>query len=217
MVRVGIIDSGPADLRGADAMAFDADGRAVAARPDRLGHGTAVECMIARACPEAALRHAQVFDDRAVTSALRVAAALEWLVGAGDVDVVGLSLGLAADRAVLAEAVARAVAAGVVLVAAHPAQGPSPFPAGYPGVIAATGDARCTWDQVSHLRGRLFGAWCNSPERGGQGMAGASLGAARLTGHLAALMAQGHARDPQAIMATLSDRAAYKGRERRCA
>ncbi|WP_305971787.1 MULTISPECIES: S8 family serine peptidase [unclassified Mameliella] len=217
MVRVGIIDSGPADLRGADAMAFDADGRAVAARPDRLGHGTAVAAMIARACPQAALRHAQVFDDRAVTSALRVAAALDWLVGAGDVDVVGLSLGLAADRAVLAQAVARAVSAGVILVAAHPAQGASPFPAGYPGVIAATGDARCTWDQVSHLRGRLFGTWCNSPEQGGQGMAGASLGAARLTGHVAALVSAGHARDTGAIMATLAKRAAYVGRERRCA
>ncbi|MBV6638987.1 MAG: subtilisin [Mameliella sp.] len=217
MVRVGIIDSGPADLRGADAMAFDADGRAVPARPDRLGHGAAVERMIARACPTAALRHAQVFDDRAVTSALRVAAALDWLVGSGDVDVVGLSLGLAANRAVLAEAVARAVSAGVVLVAAHPAQGPSPFPAGYPSVIAATGDARCGWDQVSHLRGKLFGAWCNSPEHGGQGMAGASLGAARTTGHVAALLTDGHAREPLEIMTTLARTAAYTGRERRCA
>lgn len=216
MVRVGIIDSGPAELRGAE-MAFDGDGRAVAARPDRLGHGSAVERVILRAYPDAQVRHGQVFDDRAVTSALRVAAALDWLVAAGNVDVVGLSLGLAADRAVLAQAVARAVSAGVVLVAAHPAQGASPFPAGYPSVIAATGDARCGWDQVSHLRGKLFGAWCNSPERGGQGMAGASLGAARLTGHVAALLSTGHARDPQAIMATLARGAAFAGRERRCA
>lgn len=217
MVRVGIIDSGPAELRGADAMGFDGDGRAVAARPDHLGHGSAVERVILQACPEAQVRHAQVFDDRAVTSALRVASALDWLVASGDVDVVGLSLGLSADRAVLAEAVARAISAGVVLVAAHPAQGASPFPAGYPSVIAATGDARCGWEEVSHLRDKLFGAWCNSPERGGQGMAGASLGAARLTGHVAALLAGGHGREPSAIMATLAREAAFVGRERRCA
>ncbi|MBY6144766.1 subtilisin [Mameliella alba] len=217
MVRVGIIDSGPAVLDGADAMAFDADGRAHVARPDRLGHGSAVERVIARACPTAVLRHAQVFDDRAVTSALRVAAALDWLTGAGDVDVVGLSLGLAADRTVLADAVDRAVAAGVVLVAAHPAQGASPFPAGYPSVIAATGDARCAWHELSHLRGKLFGAWCNSPERGGQGMGGASLGAARLTGHVAEMLSDGHPRDPGRLMDTLAKQAAYVGRERRCA
>lgn len=217
MVRIGIIDSGPARLDGADAMGFDRDGRPIAAHQDRLGHGSAVERVLTRSCPGAQMRHAQVFDARAVTSALRVAAALDWLVAAGDVDVIGLSLGLASDRPVLAAAVARAVEAGVVLVAAHPAQGASPFPAGYPGVIAATGDARCGWDEISHLRGHLFGAWCNSPERGGQGMAGASLGAARLTGHVAALLATAHARAPAEIMVTLAKGAAFTGRERRCA
>ncbi|MBN7783324.1 hypothetical protein JYP51_00240 [Ponticoccus gilvus] len=217
MLRIGIIDSGPARLDGACAMGFDAKGQPVAAQPDRLGHGSAVEAVLTRACPGAALRHAQVFGDRAVTSALRVAAALDWLVAGGDVQVIGLSLGLAADRAVLADAVTRAIGAGVVLVAAHPAQGASPFPAGYPGVIAATGDARCGWGDVSHLRGRLFGAWCNSPERGGQGMAGASLGAARMTGHVAALIGAGHPPVPEALMATLARNAALTGRERRCA
>ena len=217
MVRVGIIDSGPAVLDGADALAFDAAGQACPAQPDRLGHGSAVAAVIARACPAAHLRHAQVFEDRAVTSALRVASALDWLTTSSEVDVICFSLGLAADRAVLADAVARSLAADVVLVAAHPAQGKAPFPAGYAGVIAATGDARCAWSEVSHLGSKVFGAWCNSPERGGQGMAGASLGAARITGHVAALLSEGHDRGPQTIITTLMRNAAYAGRERRSA
>ena len=80
MVRVGVIDSGgPADDppgERAMARAFLADGAVHPAEPDRLGHGTAVAAIIRRAAPGAAILHAQVFGDRPLTSALRVAAAL---------------------------------------------------------------------------------------------------------------------------------------------
>jgi len=216
MRAVGIIDSGAAPGLPGAARAFDADGAGHDALPDRLGHGTAVARTILRACPSARLVHAQVFDARPVTSALRVAAALDWLVARGDVRLVCLSLGLSADRAVLAEAVARAQAAGLVLVAAHPARGPAPWPAAYPGVIAGTGDARCGWDALSRLGSRLFGAWCNSPEHGGSGMGGASLGTARLAGHVAAIMADGIGTS-EAVLDALARRAGHHGAERKTA
>lgn len=208
--RIGIVDSGgpPDAMRGA--RAFLPGGEA-APSPDRLGHGTACAALIARAAPGAALIHAQVFADRPVTSADRVARAVRWLVP--QCDLVLMSLGLAADREPLRDACAEAVLAGVVLVASAPARGGACWPAAYPGVIAATGDARCGWDQLSLLPGGRIGAWCASPEQGGGGMGGASLGAARVAGHLAAHW--GAARGDAA--AWLSARAVHIGAERRVA
>lgn len=204
--RVGIVDSGgPAgDLAGA--RAFLAAGEAEAL-PDRLGHGMAVAALVRAAAPDAALRHAQVFADRPVTSADRVARAIRWLTP--DSDIILLSLGLAADREVLRAACAEAVAAGRWLVAAHPARGAPCWPAAYPGVIAASGDARCGWDDLSALPGGVIGAWCGSPERGGTGMGGASLAAARVAGHLAAAFPVPDAQ------AWLTARAVHRGPERR--
>nr|WP_235376438.1 S8 family serine peptidase [Pseudomonas nitroreducens] len=192
---------------------------AVTARADRLGHGTVVASTIRRACPGAVITHAQVFDDRPVTSALRVAAALRWFASmqeASRVDIVCMSLGLREDRRPLREAVELAARAGILLVASHPARGPSCYPAAYPDVLAGTGDARCSWDQLSHLGDRLFGAWSNSPELGGCGMAGASLGAARLAGHVAEIFdAEGRGSAINDVMARLKQRALFFGPERR--
>lgn len=222
MVCVGVIDSGgpPDDPAGPVAgRAFLADGSAVPLLPDRLGHGSAVSAILRRACPGVRLLHAQVFDDRPVTSALRVAAALRWFAGmpAGQrPEVICMSLGLGADRAPLRSACAHLVASGAVLVAAHPARGPACYPAAYPGVIAATGDARCGWDDLSRLGPALFGAWCNSPERNAPGMGGASIGAARLAGHLAALAAaQGPLVGAGAAIAALAPLIRHVGPERR--
>lgn len=228
MIRVGVIDSGgppddlPGDMSGerATARRFAADGAIGPAGPDRLGHGSAVAAIIRRACPGAAIMHAQVFDDRPVTSALRVAAALHWFADmemdmGGRPALICLSLGLAADRAPLRDACARLTGMGTVLVAAHPARGPACYPAAYPGVIAATGDARCGWDEVSQLGPARFGAWCNSPEHGARGMGGASLGAARISGHLAAIMADLGRLDPGHATLALAARAHHVGPERR--
>ena len=211
---IGIVDSGgPADQM-QDARAFTASGDGPAT-PDRLGHGSAVAAVLRRAAPGARLRHAQVFDDTPVTSADRVARAVLWL--AEEADIILLSLGLAADRRVLRAACETALAAGRCLVAASPARGGPSFPAAYPGVVAATGDARCGWDDLSLLpgagAGTVIGAWCASPERGGAGMAGASLAAARVAGHLAAAFPAGQA-DP---VAWLASRCAIVGPERRLA
>ncbi|WP_299841216.1 S8/S53 family peptidase [uncultured Paracoccus sp.] len=205
---IGIVDSGGPAGQMQDARAFHAEGDGLA-RPDRLGHGSAVAAMVLRAAPGVRLRHAQVFDDRPVTSADRVARAVDWL--SKDCDLILLSLGLAADRAVLCTACAQAVHTRCILVAASPARGAPCWPAAYPGVIAATGDARCGWHDLSLLPGNIIGAWCASPEQGGTGMGGASLAAARVAGHLAAHLdeAQG---DP---FNWLAARASHIGPERR--
>lgn len=197
MVRVGVIDSGgPADDppgERAMARAFLADGAVHPAEPDRLGHGTAVAAIIRRAAPGAAILHAQVFGDRPLTSAAgRRGAALVRRDGARSAPRGDLPQPWPCRRPRAAGARLRgAVGCGRVLVAAHPARGPACYPAAYPGVIAATGDARCGWDDISQLGPALFGAWCNSPEHGAPGMGGASLGAARIAGHLAAITAAG--------------------------
>lgn len=219
-VRVGVIDSGgpagdPAQDLGV-ARAFQADGSTAPALPDLLGHGSAVAQIILRACPGARIIHAQVFDDRPVTSALRISAALRWLAALPEADrpdLICMSLGLAHDRAPLRAACEYLTQVGIPLIAAHPAQGAPCFPAAYPSVIAATGDARCGWDDLSQPRPGVIGAWCNSPEHGGKGMGGASIGCARAAGHLAAVIA---AHGPMSDAgAALLARVRWRGAERR--
>ncbi|MDO5706491.1 MAG: S8 family serine peptidase [Paracoccus sp. (in: a-proteobacteria)] len=202
--RVGIVDSGGPAAQMAGARSFTR----LPVAPDHLGHGSAVAGVIARAAPDARLIHAQVFADRPVTNADAVAQAVDWL--APQCDIVVLSLGLAADRAALCDAVA-AAQTRAVLVASSPARGRICWPAAYPGVVAATGDARCGWDELSSLPGGIIGAWCGSPEQGGSAMGGASLAAARVVGHLADA-------GPAAWVAPLDwlhTRAAHHGAERR--
>lgn len=219
MIRVGVIDSGGPENELEGALAFQLDGMATPARADRLGHGTAVAGTIRKACPAVAITHAQVFDDRPVTSALRVAAALRWFASMDEsnrVHIICMSLGLREDRDPLREAVEFAVQAGILIVASHPARGAPCYPAAYPNVIAGTGDARCSWNQLSRLGSRLFGAWSNSPERGGQGMAGASLGAARLVGHLAEILdSERRLLGIKDAMIWLEKRSSYFGPEKR--
>ncbi|AUH63383.1 subtilisin-like serine protease QhpE [Paracoccus zhejiangensis] len=205
---IGIVDSGGPAGQMQDSRAFHAEGDGPA-RPDRLGHGSAVAAMLKRAAPDVRLRHAQVFDEKPVTSADRVARAVDWL--AADCDLILLSLGLAADRAVLRDACTRAAERGVILVAASPARGAPCWPAAYPDVIAATGDARCGWNDLSLLPGNIIGAWCASPEQGGKGMGGASLAAARVAGHLAAHLDEARG-DP---FGWLAAQAIHVGPERR--
>jgi hypothetical protein len=154
---------------------------------------------------------AQVFAERQRTTPDAVAAGLDWLRAEG-AKVVNMSLGLRHDRAALRDAVARAVAAGVVLVAAAPARGSTVYPGGYPGVIRVSGDARCAPGEISALGGvpADYGA-CPHDAAGRHG--GASFATAHLTGllvrHLDAID-----RNPRALLDRL---ARFHGRERRLA
>lgn len=220
MVRVGIIDSGCSAAELSCAVAFDADGQLIEAVPDSVGHGTDIASIIRRDCDMATLIHAQVMIDRPVTSPLRVAAALDWFTNLGGnprADVVCMSFGVANDREVLRQAVQSATGAGLILVASVPARrfsGSKCYPGDYAGVIAATGDARCGWQQVSVLGRCLFGAWSNSPERGGLGAAGASVAAARLTAMVAAnCLVAGRKVNREEVLSYLKKVACFKGAE----
>lgn len=208
--RVGLIDSGAAAAGVVRAARFAADGaRADGAGPDPTGHGTRVAALLRGAAPDIELVLAQVFAAGGPTSAAAVAAAIDWCVAEG-AQLVHLSLGLAADRAPLAEAVARAVGAGRLVVAATPARGPAVYPAAYPGVIRATGDARCAPDEISRLAAATFGGCVRTATGAGQG---ASVGAAAVSRALLAAIAPG---SPYALaLQALGARARYDGPERR--
>ena len=140
-----------------------------------------------------------------------VAAGLDWL-RAEKARIVNLSFGLREDRAALRGAIEAALAADMDLLAATPARGARVFPAGYPGVIRVTGDARCAVGEISALGGRPadFGA-C---PRGLEGEAGgASFAVGHVSGLLAARLATGWL-DPRAELARL---ARFHGPERRLA
>ncbi|MDR2188510.1 MAG: peptidase S8/S53 subtilisin kexin sedolisin [Azonexus sp.] len=218
--HIGVIDSGHASAQtprvaAARRFTLTADGViAEAAAADPLGHGSAVLDAIASRAPSARFSVAQVFDKRGVTTPLQVAAALEWLCQRG-VRLVNLSLGLRRDRPVLRQSCADLLAAGVLICAASPARGGPVFPAHYPGVIRATGDARCAVDQWSWLDSREadFAACVGAAT----GQAGASLGCAAFSGHLAALLATHPAAANDWLLQWLRDHAHYHGSERKTA
>jgi hypothetical protein len=215
--RIGLIDSCGAHPQAVAAAAFaglapQAAGQGVVA--DATGHGTRVADVICSAHASVELVLGQVFVGSTRANAASVAAAMDWAVLRG-AQLLHLSLGLAADRTVLASAVRRALDAGVLIVAASPARGAPVYPASYAGVIRATGDARCAADEISHLRPWTFGAAPRmSAERGGgqREQGGASVGAAWVTRaitHLPAGMIAGR------VVEALSARAAYRGIERK--
>jgi len=213
--RIGLIDSCGALPRAVASAGFRAaDGQACRAAdgPDPTGHGTRIATILTRDGADVELVLAQVFGTAGPTSAAAVAAAIDWCLGEG-VELLQLSLGLAADRPVLAEAVARAVDRGCVLVAATPSRGGPVYPAAYPGVIRGTGDARCAPGQVSELAAATFGGCPRSgaPGRSASGQ-GASVGAAEVT---RVLIEVAESRTMAGALAALTARASYRGPERR--
>jgi hypothetical protein len=208
--RIGLVDSGAAPGLPLAAARFAADGTRGAVGDDLTGHGTRIARLITGGRPELELVLAQVFDGGAPTSAAAVAAGIDWCRDEG-ATLVHLSLGLRADRAVLADAVRRAVAAGCLVVAATPARGAPVYPAAYPDVIRATGDARCAAEEISQLGPTTFGG-CVRPEAAAAG-GGASVGAAAVSRALARWLRPGSGFGE--AVAALAARARYDGPERR--
>lgn len=217
--RVAIIDSG-LDARSGivalDSKRFADDSRRVVeckTVQDPTGHGTAV-AEIARGAPVAVeLLVAQVIAGLDGTTPASVAAAIHWAVDRG-ANLIHLSLGLAQDRRTLASAVASAIEANVLVVAASPARGAVSFPARYSGVIRATGDARCGFDEISVLEGSepTFGACVSYTSLSGQPRRGASIGAACLTRFIVSHVPT--EQSPATVFERLTQLARYRGRER---
>lgn len=222
-VTVGIVDGGfsgvPSHLLQRAASFIPAPDGSVHREPPSgrpLPHGEAVAALVREAAPAVQLIDARIASLRHAPTPVMVAAAIDWCVEEG-ARVVNLSLGLLEDRAVLREACTRALAQGVVLVAAAPARGTPVFPAAYPGVIAVSGDARCAPGQWSQLKGETSGAadWGCSPAGPGKTVGGASMATARFTGIVARHFMQDPAADPQGLADFLAGRASWHGREQK--
>lgn len=183
------------------------------AREDRLGHGTALAEILLAESPDVRLVNAQVFTQRLSCSAAQIAAALDWMVGR-NVPLVNMSFGLREDREVLRQACAEAQAAGVVLIASSPARGEPVYPANYPGVIRATGDARCAINEISILDTEQadFGAYVRCRQTG---VAGASVGCAHLSAYAARLLTPGSRLSVAELKSSLGEQATYRGAERK--
>lgn len=220
-MRVGIVDSGfRADQQAwiEDAAAFILhEGGLWMDEPseDPINHGSRLLDIIHHHAPHSRFYIAQVFNQRSTTTAAQVAAALDWLVDQ-DVNLINLSLGLRDDRSVLKEAVERAISAGVILCASSPARGEPVYPSAYEGVLRMTGDARCALGEISWLNTQYadFGGHVLGFDQQQQA-AGASLGCAHMTGHIARLLQTSPDASTETIVKTLQQQAAYRGPERR--
>jgi hypothetical protein len=156
---------------------------------------------------------ARVFFGHWGTRPAQVAAALDWLCGAG-AQVINLSLGLREDRMVLREACERTTAGGVILVASTPARGEPVYPAAYPGVLRATGDARCApgeWSWLATPQADIAG--CVTSADGT--VSGASAGAAHVCAHIAMCLQDPAMSERDDLLDALRRGASYHGPERR--
>lgn len=212
-VRVGILDSGLPASHGwviCEARNFVGDADAVI---DRLGHGSGVLETIGSSDAEVEFCIARIFDDRLSTDTSACAAAIEWLVGLAP-RLVNLSFGLRRNDDRLREACELAVAQGIGLVAASPAQGDPVFPAAYSGVVRATGDARCDRNETAFLGSEQadFGGWVGDSR---VGPAGASIGCASVSGRLVRLAAGCPDAPFENLVDKLKGSAEYRGVERK--
>jgi subtilisin family serine protease len=213
--RIALIDSGvtaAAGLSVAGARSFiDGESSPVG---DATGHGTAIAEIIHASGKEIDWFIGQVFDARSRSTPASIAAAVSWALSQR-VDLIHLSLGLQHDRRVFADAVSEALSASVVVVASSPAQGAITYPAAYPDVIRATGDARCRPDEISALSTRQadYGACAQHQTYSGRVLRGASIGAAHVSRFIVRHAAPGTGvADLRHLLHRL---AAYRGPEKR--
>jgi subtilisin family serine protease len=150
-IRVAIIDSGvnhahPHISGIAGGVEITAQGE-TPVYLDYLGHGTAVTAAIAEKVPEALLYAVKVFDRTLSTTSDRILRAIDWAIRQ-QTHVANLSLGTRnpAHRESFAQIIAKAAAAGLVLVAAREVSGVESLPGSLSGVIAVGLDWDCPRD-----------------------------------------------------------------------
>ena len=150
-IRVAIVDSGVhashPHVGGVDGgVAIDPVGACDPDYVDRLGHGTAVAAVIREKAPGARLFAVRIFDTRLSAGIVALVRAIDWAV-ARQMDLVNLSLGTTnpAHEPVLVDALHRAEAAGVRVVAARDHDGVSWLPGSlaHPAVVPVQVDWTC--------------------------------------------------------------------------
>ena len=160
MVRVAIIDSGVhashphvGGVGGgiAGGIAIDDEGHEHDDYLDRLGHGTAVAAAIREKAPDAELYAVRVFDRALSTSVATLVRAIDWAARSG-MHVANLSLGTSKPEhePILRDTVARATAAGLVIVSARDDEGVRWLPGSLPGVLPVQLDWTCPRDEWRH-------------------------------------------------------------------
>ena len=217
---VAVVDSGvviTSDLTGRVTGQSFAGGRP---NDDTLGHGTQVAGIIAASgsdgsglvgvCWTCRILSLRITDSASVVSD-RVAQAIDAAV-AHKASVINLSLGSRIHTQAERDAVARAVAAGIVVVAAAGSDGSSTpvFPAAYPGVLAV-GSVGAEPEAGSRFESRLMGERprsgvrsCAGPRNiADQGFCGTSASAAFASGVAALLRAAVPKADGRDIIAAI--------------
>ena len=146
-IKIVVIDSGinfSTDLPVAVRKNFITEDERNVLYEDPSGHGTAVAGIIAALDndegitginPRVELYSARVLDGNLEAPAGRIAEAIDWAVEQ-DVDIINMSFGIAKNVKELEEAVERAAAAGILLVAAAGNGETVAYPAAYDEVIA---------------------------------------------------------------------------------
>ena len=222
-VRVAVLDSGiqaphphvPSVAAGCSIVidASEEDGLRVVDGEfaDRIGHGTAVAGAIHEKAPDAELLAVKVFQGRLSTSAPVLARAIELAVERG-ANLVNLSLGTenSTHRQLLDDAVRKATAEGVLLVAALDSNGEPSYPGSLAGVVSVRSDASLTRDEVRLLpdEDRVVFAAAPYPrpipgvprERN---LFGGSFAVANVTGFLARLLEKERIGSPAALASRL--------------
>lgn len=157
-IRIAVIDSGvhanhPHIGGVAGGVAIGAGGSLSDDFVDRIGHGTAVMAAVKDQAPGAACFAVRIFDTRLAASAATLIAAIDWAIDAR-VHLINLSLGSSnpAHEDAFADAVARAAAAGVSIVAARDDEGVWWLPGRLPGVVQVQADWDCPRDEFRVVR-----------------------------------------------------------------
>ncbi|MGW8203946.1 S8 family serine peptidase [Sphingomonas sp. VDB2] len=124
---------------------------------DALGHGTAVTAAIQGQSSDALCLPIQVFHNALRTTARALVAAIDRAVAA-EVDIINLSLGTVnpAHRDLFAAVADRALAAGVLIVAARETEGTPCYPGGLAQVLGVSLDWDCPREDYAIRDGIVF-------------------------------------------------------------
>ena len=193
-VRVAVIDSGvhPSHphVGGVEESVYldPPDGDTV----DRLGHGTAVAAAIRDIAPGATLVVGKIFDRSLSTNAAVLARAIDWAVSA-QARIINLSLGTtnAAHSVSLGESVARAAAAGAIVVSARESAGVVWLPGSIDGVASVVADSSLERDELEIDEQGFIAAPYPRPIPGvprERNLSGVSFAVANVSGFLARLL-----------------------------
>ena len=161
-VRIGVLDTGvcpthPHVGKIVDGITITVDGE-MAGYVDTLGHGTAVASVIHHLNPEADLVAVKIFGGKLATSMQVVVRAIDWCLER-DIQVINLSLGTLnpEHRITFEDVVARAQAAGALIVSALEMNGKAALPGSLAGVVGVmeTDPADGVEYQAYHRYGKL--------------------------------------------------------------